>query len=60
MNKGKRIVMPLVLIIIIGSFLISNSELENTRFVDIAQLVVLGMLFGVLLAILKTTYWNKK
>jgi hypothetical protein len=60
MNKRKRILIPLVLMIIIGGFLISNSELENTRLLDIAQLVVLGMLLGVLLTNLKATYWNKK
>jgi len=60
MNNRKKITIPLILIIIIGGFLISNSELENTRLVDIAQLIVFGMLLGVLIANLKTAYWNKK
>ncbi len=59
MNNRKRIIIPLVLMIIIGSFLISNSELENTRLVDIAQLVVFGVLLGVLIANLKTIFGKK-
>lgn len=60
MNNRKRIVIPLVLMIVIASFLISNSELENTRLVDIAQLVVFGILLGVFITNLKTVFWKKK
>ncbi len=59
MNNRKKITIPLVLIIIIGGFLISNSELENTRLVDIAQLVVFGMLLGVLISNLKAIFRKK-
>jgi len=59
MDNRKRIIIPLALMIIIGSFLISNSELENTRLVDIAQLIAFGMLLGVLIGNLKTIFGKK-
>ena len=60
MNDKKRIIIPLILLIVIGTSLTSNSELANTRNVDIVQLVVFGILFGVFIANLKTVFWNKE
>lgn len=60
MNKRKGITIPLVLMIILISSLISNAALANTRSVDIAQFIALGVLIGIIIANLKTAYWNKK
>jgi len=59
-NKRKRIVIPLVISIIIGFTLVSNSKLENTRNIDMLQLIVFGMALGVLIVNLKTTYFDKQ
>ena len=60
MNDKKRIIIPLILLIVIGTSLTSNSELANTRNIDIVQLVVFGILLGVFIANLKTVFWNKE
>lgn len=60
MNNRKRIIIPIAVMVIIGSSLISNNELENARLIDMAQLVVIGMLLGVLIANLKSILWDKK
>ena len=60
MNDKKQIIIPLILLIVIGTSLTSNSELANTRNIDIVQLVVFGILLGVFIANLKRVFWNKK
>ena len=54
MNNRKRIIIPSALIIVLVSSLLSNNTLKNTRLVDIAQLVAMGVLLGVLIANLKS------
>jgi hypothetical protein len=60
MKNRKRIIIPIAVMLIIGGSLTSNNELENARLIDIVQLIVIGMLLGILIANLKTIFWNKK
>jgi hypothetical protein len=60
MKNRKRIIIPIAVMVIIGGSIISKNELENARLIDIVQLIVLGMSLGVLIANLKSIYWNKK
>ena len=60
MNNRKRIVIPLVLVIILVTSLLSNNTLENTRLIDMVQLVALGVLLGVLIANLKSIMRKEK
>ena len=59
MEHRKKIFIPLVLLIIIGSFLLSDAELGTTRAVDIVQLIVFGMLLGVLIVNLVAKFRKK-
>lgn len=45
--------------VILASSFISRSNLENVRYVDIVQLIVFGMLLGIVIANLKSMYNNK-
>ena len=59
MKNRKRLLKPLVFIVIIGSILISNSELENTRLVDIVQLVYWDVTWNSYFQS-ENNIWNKK
>ena len=59
MKERNKIIIPLVLMIILGGFLLSNSELANTRAVAIVQLIVSGMLLGILIVNLKALFDKK-
>jgi len=60
MNNRKRIVIPIAIIVILGSSLLLHNELENARLVDMVQLVAIGVLLGILIANLKSIFANKK
>lgn len=60
MSNRKRIVIPIVFMLLIGSSLLSNNTLENARPVDMVQLVALGVLLGILIANLKSNFAKKK
>ena len=59
MTNRKRIIIPIAIMVIIGSSLLSNNKLENARLVDIVQLITLGMLLGILIVNLKTIFGKK-
>jgi len=48
----------LIIIIILGS-LLSNNQLEHTKTIDIALLIALGMLFGILFINLRVMLRNQ-
>jgi len=60
MNNRKRIVIPIAIIVILGSSLLLHNELENARLIDMVQLVAIGVLLGILIANLKSIFANKK
>jgi len=59
MKSKRNITIPVVLMIVIISSLITSSRLENVRAVDILQLLALGTLFGILIVNLRMKYRNK-
>jgi hypothetical protein len=60
MNNRKRIIIPIILLVIIGSSLLSNNELGSARLIDIVQLVATGILLGILIVNLKKIFGNNK
>lgn len=59
MKSKRNITIPIILMIVVISSLITGSRLENIRIVDILQLLALGTLLGILIANLKINYRNK-
>jgi len=59
MKNRKQLVIPLILMIIIGSSMTSNSNFASTRNIDIVQLIAFGMLLGIFIANLKVKFLNK-
>ena len=50
------VIVVLILLLVIGESLLSNSKLENTRTEEIVQLVAFGMLLGTLVVNLIAGY----
>jgi len=59
MKNKRNITIPVVLMIVIISSLITSSRLENIRTVDILQLLALGALIGILIVNLRMYFRNK-
>tara|TARA_B100001971_G_C17644533_1_gene265011 strand:+ start:17 stop:196 length:180 start_codon:yes stop_codon:yes gene_type:complete len=59
MKDRKQLIIHIISITVLGFSLITMSELENARIVDIVQLIAFGMFLGAFIATLKTMFWNK-
>ena len=59
MKNRRKIIIPLALLIIVGTTIASSSKFENTRAVDMALIVAFGLLLGVLIANVKANFIKK-